>query len=154
MNIGGPEELVEILGNTPVVLRQVTLGLDDAAAQQHKEGETWSIVEVVGHLVDVEQRSLDRLHHIQTEDNPEATGYDPDEMVRARGYSTQSLNIVLETFETSRAKRIAALTALDEAGWQRGAGVVGYGPTTLEQMTVHSCNHDVAHITQIVKLLP
>jgi uncharacterized damage-inducible protein DinB len=146
-------ELIDALRKGPTVLTAVLAGVDeDLAHVRPAEGE-WSIVEVVGHLADVELRALVRIALIQDEDNPELTGYDVDGMVRERGYQSQSLAEVMELFLPLRATRVATLEALTAEQWLRTGEVPGRGATPLTAITVHLCWHDTNHIAQIVNIL-
>lgn len=151
MRLGGPEELMEIMANSPLVLRYIATGLDDEAIRSRPSQGGWSTIEVVGHLVDVERRAIDRIDEIQREDNPVVQGVDESEMVAEAGYQEQLLEDVLATFEALRNERLAKLEAIDESVWQRQCTFAGFGPATLEEHTGHLCNHDVNHITQIVR---
>lgn len=153
MRLGGPEELMEIMENTPVVLRYIMTDLDEDSIRNRPVDGGWSPIEVVGHLVDVERRSIDRIDDIQREDNPVVQGVDESEMVAAAEYQEQQLANVLASFESLRKERLVKLAALDDAVWQRECTFAGFGPATLEEHTGHLCNHDVNHITQIVRQL-
>src|SRR5688572_24216237 len=119
--MGGPDELIDLLRKTPVILRGLTNGLDDAAAQARNGDDAWSVVEVIGHLIDAERRAIDRIATVIAEDDPVLEGYDQMALVERQAYWSRSLADVLEAFETVRAERIAALEALDEAAWSRRA---------------------------------
>jgi uncharacterized damage-inducible protein DinB len=151
MAIGGPDELVELLTNTPVILRQLTEDMDVDATQQ-RDPNGWSTREIVGHLIDVELRAVDRLELILAEDNPTVDGYDPNEMVSRQKYQEQNLNDLVVMFAGLRAERLEGLKALDDADWQRGCTSSDGVPMTLFEINTHSCNHDVSHLAQIAWL--
>ena len=90
------DELIDSLSKLPVLLPVVLADVDAENARfRPAEGE-WSTVEVVGHLIDVEERALLRIALIQEQDNPELTGYDPDAMVVERGYQDQPLQPLVD----------------------------------------------------------
>ena len=65
MTIGDNDELIDLLRKTPVILRGLVAGLDDAAAKARAGDDGWAVVEVVGHLVDAERRAIDRIATVE-----------------------------------------------------------------------------------------
>jgi len=148
-SVGGPDELIDLLRKTPAILRGLTAGLDDASAQARAGDNDWSVVEVVGHLVDAERRARERIEQLQREDLPHLEGYDQMALVERHAYRSRSLAEVLAEFERERGERIASLEALDANGWQRGGTFASHGPVTLREITLHMCWHDANHLAQI-----
>ena len=149
--IGRPEELIDLLRTTPVILRGLTAHLDDAGARARGGDDGWSVVEVVGHLVDAERRAIARIATVQAEENPVLEGYDQMALVERNAYRLRSLAEVLAEFDAVRAERIAALEALDESGWERRATLSTYGTGSLREITIHMCGHDANHVAQIAR---
>ncbi len=152
MPLGDSAELIEILSNTPVLLRQVTVDLTPEQASRRLAGEPWSPVEIVGHFVDVERRALDRIREINTGSTDPVPPIDEMGMVARGGYQDRALEDVLDEFERLRKERIAGLEALPAEAWSHEFTVAGFDTVTLTQITTHLCNHDVNHIAQIVRL--
>ncbi len=143
------DELIDSLSKLPVLLPVVLSAVDaENATFRPAEGE-WSTVEVVGHMVDVEERAVMRIALIQEQDNPELTGYDPDAMVVERGYQDQPLQPLVDRLLALRAERLALLRALSPEQWVRTGFVPGRGATPLTAVTVHLCWHDTTHLAQI-----
>lgn len=151
MRLGGPEELIIIMNNTPAILRHVTAPPGSEALRRRPSDDAWSPIEIAGHLLDTEQIELERIALIQAEDTPLVESVDERAMVEAANYQDQSMDEVLSTFESLRAQRINLLESLDESVWERSWHFAGFGPVTLEQHTGHLCKHDVVHITQILE---
>ncbi len=150
--LGGNKELTDLLRKTPVVLRALTGGMEDDAAHQ-RDSEGWSVVEIVGHLIDAELRAIDRIAMIQRAQDPVLEGYDQTGMVAERAYQERQLPGVLDEFERLREERVAALERLDDADWERRATLSAYGEASLREITIHMCWHDVNHLAQIAALL-
>ena len=151
---GGPEELIEILAATPVVLRQLVAGVDDEAARQSGGAGGWAIVEVVAHLCDAEERAADRIRLITTasEEEPVIEGYDQIALAEQRAYRSMALSETLDRFERLRAARLELLAALDELDWIRTGRHADSGTLTLHALTTHMCKHDAIHLAQIARL--
>ena len=149
---GGPEELIEILRATPVVLRQLVAGVDDEAARRSAGPDEWAIVEVVAHLCDAEERAADRIRLITSEEEPDIEGYDQVALAEQRAYRAMDLSETLERFERLRAARIELLEALEDTDWFRTGRHAESGLLTLHALTTHMCKHDAVHLAQIARL--
>src|SRR5262249_58996037 len=116
---GSPDDLVEMLRTTPVVLRTLVRGVDDARARVAPGEREWSVVEVAAHLADADEKAIDRIIRMTGENEPVIEGYDQVELAERRGYRQMNLSEVLDRFERLRAERIALLEPLDAAAWER-----------------------------------
>ncbi|MEP7082335.1 MAG: DinB family protein [Chloroflexota bacterium] len=148
------EETLKILRGTPVVLRSLVRGLDEAAwRRQPAEGE-WAVVEVVAHLADSDERAAARVRRMLAEDDPTLPGYDQGALARERRYIEMDPTEALERFERVRSEHVALLEGLDDAGWRR-TGVHGeQGPMDVELYEMHGAAEDVDHMAQIARLIP
>jgi uncharacterized damage-inducible protein DinB len=150
--LGGPNQLISILRDTPVILGTLVHGVGDHAASTPADDE-WSVVEVVGHLCDAERRAITRIAQLTTEDRPLLQGYDQEEMVERQRYREQPLDHVLEQFMALRTERISALEELGPDDWERVGLWEGTEAITLKQITTHMCGHDMTHLAQIARLV-
>lgn len=149
---GGPDELIDILRATPELLRTLTQTIDDEQARQAPDSEAWSIVEVVAHLADVEERAIQRIRRIMAETEPLLERMQPAALAVERGYRQQQLSEVIPRFEQLRQERLSLLASLPATAWERTARHAEHGVMTLYQLTVHMCQHDVTHLAQIARL--
>jgi uncharacterized damage-inducible protein DinB len=147
------DELIDSLRKTPILLAALLAGVDETLAHARPAEGEWSAVETIGHLIDAEERAVDRIAQIVEEDDPVLAGYDPDALVREHDYQSRSLQSVVDRFEALRTERIAALSALTPEQWQRTATFMGRGATPLTAITVHMCWHDANHLAQIAEAL-
>jgi hypothetical protein len=143
------DELIDSLRKTPVLLNALLAEVDDETARMRPADGEWSTVEVVGHLVDAEERAVARIALVLQEDDPALAGYDQNALVRERGYQTQPLQTVVDRLLALREERIAALSALTPAQWRRTGAFMGRDATPLTAITVHMCWHDTNHLAQI-----
>jgi hypothetical protein len=150
---GGPDELIDILRATPLVLRALVGGVDDERARTAPGEREWSIVEVVAHLADAEEKAADRIARMTREDEPVIEGYDQVALAERRGYRRMNLSEVLTRFERLRAERIGLLEPLAAADWQRTGRQAEQGILTLYGLTAHMCKHDAVHLAQIARLV-
>lgn len=147
-------EAVAILGRTPSLLNAWLLGLPAAWLDAHEGGETWSPVEVVGHLVHGEREDwMPRLRRL-LEHGP-ALPFDPFDrfaQLRERGRPVADL---LAEFERRRAANLGDLVAmgLGESDLERTGMHPDLGPVTLRQLLACWVAHDLDHVMQIARVL-
>jgi len=148
---GGPDDLIEMLRATPIVMRALVAGVEDERARVAPGEGEWSIVEIAAHLADADEKAIDRIVRMTGEDAPVIEGYDQVELAERRRYREMKLSEVLDRFARLRAERVALLEPLDAAGWERTGRHTQVGAITLLQLTVRMCKHDAIHLAQIAQ---
>ena len=147
-------DLTDALAAGPDALEGVLVGLDGDLARRARGGdEGWSVLEVVCHLRDAEERAAERMRAIRDEDDPHIAGYDQDAWVVERGYAGDDLRGALAAFSRHRAAHVAALRALTPDGWGRAGMHDEWGRITIENHTIHVATHDVQHLAQVARAL-
>ncbi len=123
--------------------------------QPHATGgdEGWSVIEVICHLRDAEEISLQRMQAMRDQANPTITGYDQEALARDRDYKSQDLRLALEGFNHYRSQYVAALSALTLAEWDRPGQHSELGQITIMAHTIHHTCHDAIHCAQIATQL-
>jgi hypothetical protein len=150
MPYNAKQELLEVYGHNPTTLRTLVHGLsDDELRKQGTGDELWSILEVVCHLRDTEQRAFARVQQMVWEDRPFLSGYDPAKVAIESDYLSQSLDEALDTFEGARREQIAYLQELADEQWSRTAEHEEVGEITVLSLTNHMALHDSVHFAQI-----
>ncbi len=149
-----PRDLIDALKATPETLTALLKGVSQAQAAFATGGdEGWSVVEVVCHLRDAEEISIQRMQAMRDQENPSITGYDQEALARDRDYRHQELRSALAEFIAFRETYIAELLALLPADWQRPGSHNEFGHITLLDHTVHHACHDSIHCAQIARQL-
>ena len=80
-------EIVKTLRATPVVLRALVEGIDDARLRRRPAPREWAIIEVVGHLADTEERALGRVRRMLAEEDPVLAPFDQEAWPRSAATS-------------------------------------------------------------------
>ena len=107
------------------------------------EGE-WGPTEIVRHLIAVEdQVHRARLAQVARQDDPHWTWTEPGP---AAGFDDASLLEVLTVFARRRAKTVAMVRALDEAGWARSGTHETYGRLDVAGLLRLAIYHDSEHL--------
>jgi hypothetical protein len=115
--------------------------------------EGWSIVEVLCHLRDAEQRTLERTIAIRDESDPFLAAYDQEAWARERAYSQGDLREALAGFVALRARLLEVLGALSKAEWERTGRHEEQGSIAISDLIVHIVAHDAVHAAQIARQL-
>ena len=149
-----PRDLVDALRATPDLLRGLLAGYTEEQAQAARGGdEGWSVVEVVCHLRDAEERAVERMRAMRDADEPLLPGYDQEAWARERNYAAANLQDAVAAFARHRAQHAADLAALTPEQWRRTGLHEEHGQITIEAHTLHMVSHDVQHSAQIARQL-
>jgi hypothetical protein len=148
------EEILKVLRGTPIVLRRLVRGLDDATWRRRGGEGEWAIVEVVAHVGDTDERALGRVRRMLGEDDPVLPGYDQEALAVERRYLEMNPDEMLERFEQIRREHLAVLDALDDAGWRRTGTHAEQGPMDVQLYETHVAGEDVDHLAQIARMVP
>lgn len=148
-------ETIALLERTPAVLNALLRGLPEVWTLSNEGQDTWSPLEIVGHLIHGEQTDwIPRTRVIMAKD--ESRTFVPFE----RGGHTQliaerSLNSLLDEFAKIRAESLASLKAmnLQPADLSRRARHPAFGPVTLSQLLATWVAHDLTHLHQISRVM-
>ena len=148
-------QAIEVLHNTPAVLRAMLGGLSDPWVFNNYGEKTFSPFDVVGHLIHGERTDwIPRAKIILEYD--ESKPFDTfDRYAMYKDSQGISLAELLDTFETLRGENIRALEAMDltpEKLTLRGTHPQ-LGPVQLVNHLALWVVHDLNHIAQIAKAM-
>ncbi|MDI3339839.1 MAG: DinB family protein [Sphaerobacter sp.] len=147
-------ELLDVYRATPQTLRALLRGLpDEVVRAAGPDEDPWSIVEIVCHLRDAEERVIERVRRMRDEERPALAAYDQAALAQARRYRDQSLTQALEAFCRLREEQIALLEALAPEEWQRAGVHAEVGEITIQQLVAHMAAHDAVHLAQIARCI-
>jgi hypothetical protein len=128
--------------------------VDDELARRARGGdEGWSVVEVLCHLRDAEERTIERVEAMRDLDEPDIAPYDQDALAIERNYAEQGLQPALAAFLGHRERLVAILRALPVAAWDRAGHHAEAGRITIENLALHMASHDVQHLGQCSRAL-
>jgi len=145
-------DLLEALRATPDVFKRLLKGLTQEQAISLRGGdENWSIVEVMCHLRDAEERALERMRLMRDQPEPALVGYDQEAWARERNYAAADLRNTFDSFLRFRATHVAELTALPPQAWDRVGIHAEQGRITIATHTLHIVSHDFIHAAQIAR---
>lgn len=116
----------------PASLRDAVADLGPADLDAFPVPGTWSIRQIVAHLVDSDLIASHRMKRVAAEENPLLIGYDESAFARSLSYEGEPLGELLDLFALNRAQTARILRALpDETFGRRGVhnerGIVRLG---------------------------
>jgi uncharacterized damage-inducible protein DinB len=145
--------LLERLRGTPARVEERVRGLAPETLRR-RDGEAWSIQEILGHLVQVETLWHGRLDDyesgrevLRAADMEKRRTFDAD-------YNNRDVEEILANFRGSRMRLVERLAELDEAGVERTARHPRLDvPMRVIDMVVFAAEHDDHHLARITELI-
>jgi DinB superfamily len=149
------DRALEVLERTPRAIEAVLGGLSPEWLTVNEGPETFSPVDVLGHLIHGEETDWIPRARIILE-HGEARAFEPfDRFAFRRTLAGVPLPTLLATFARLRASSLSTLRALDLQPAQlalRGTHP-SLGPVTLEQLLATWVVHDLGHLGQITRVM-
>lgn len=152
------EQAKDILRRTPATLDALLRGLPAEWVNGTEGPDTWSPLDVLGHLVHGEEEDWIPRAQIILQ-HGESSAFEPfDRFAYLERDSTKGKDLadLLTTFEALRAKNLEALDDMDLENGDRltlHGTHPEFGRVTLGQLIATWATHDLAHIVQIARVL-
>ena len=148
------KDLLDALRAAPAVYEGVLHGYTAEQARAARGGdEGWSVVEVMCHLRDAEERALERTRAMRDADDPPLASYDQEAWARERNYAGADLSTALAAFVYLRTQHVDELAALPTAAWERTGRHEEQGQITISGHIQHMVSHDSINAAQIARQL-
>jgi hypothetical protein len=148
------QDLLDAYRATPETLQALLRNYSHERAVPTRGGEEdWSVVEVICHLRDSEEASLQRTRLMRDQSNPMLSARDPAKLAVELNYASTSLDSALSAFLRFRADHIQELTGLRAEQWERTGEHPSVGQITISGMIAHLVAHDAIHLAQISRQL-
>jgi uncharacterized damage-inducible protein DinB len=148
------QDLLDAYRATPDTLTSLLQNVSQEQATAARGGdENWSVIEVLCHLRDAEERNLERIQLMRTQDNPILESYNQEQWARERNYAAAHLDEALDAFLKFRALTLYELTALAPHEWQRPGRHSEVGQIDIVNYMQHIVSHDSIHLAQIARQL-
>ncbi|MFZ9858280.1 MAG: DinB family protein [Roseiflexaceae bacterium] len=132
----------------PSHLQTVMASLSEAQLR-FKPANEWSVIENIGHLIDIDELYVGRVDRILAEERPEFPRFEPDPIVATKGYQQMNGHDVLQQFIATRQATIDGLSTIEPDELNRAGMHAVYGEMTLLRLVEQLANHDQKHLVQI-----
>jgi hypothetical protein len=123
--------------------------VNEAVACQVHAPYTWTIKQVVGHLIDTERIFAERLHHFVAADDQAMPGMEQDDYVNNQDFHTPKLTSLVDELLFCRQANILLLQRIPEAFWDR-TGIASGHPISVRALAYCLVGH-IEHHMRIVK---
>lgn len=127
-------------------------GLGDAEAMTRHPPYTWSLKEVVGHILDCERIFGYRALRFARGDATELPGFEENGYARAAGSDARSLEGLLEEFEALRRSHILFFDTLPPEAWDR-RGTANGTSVSVRAIAYIMAGHERHHLGIVRKRL-
>lgn len=107
---------------------------------------TWSIQQIVMHMMDSDLIASDRMKRVAAEDNPKLIGYDENAFAKNLHYDKMDAMAACEVFRLNRLITAATLRLLPVSAFARTGLHSERGPITLANLVETYANHLDHHL--------
>jgi hypothetical protein len=149
------ENTIALLERTPATLNAWLRELPEAWTLSNEGGKTWSVFDIVGHLIHGEKTDwMTRARIIRK--FGETRAFDPfDRLAQFRESAGKSLGELLEEFTRLRAENLKELRAMSlrREDFERCGRHPALGVVTMSQLLATWAVHDLTHLHQITRVL-
>jgi uncharacterized damage-inducible protein DinB len=128
------------------LLVQATNGLTPEQCREHPIPGTWSIAELVGHVLDCDLVFADRIKRIIAEPAPILQAFDENVWITGLVSSEIPVDEGAALFAANRQWMTRILRAQDKAAFSRTGTHTEKGPQTLAEVLVYATNHLDHHL--------
>jgi DinB superfamily len=131
----------------PAILRTLIADAGDDLRTRPEPSE-WSVVELIGHIVDAELNSSVRYRSILAQDEPDLVPYDQDEWANRLHSTADSVDELVAIFDTLRAANLRLWAATSATDRGRIGNHLERGPESYELTFRLLAGHDRVHVAQ------
>ena len=148
-------DTIAVLSRTPAALDALLRDLPDLWIRRSEGGDTWSVFDVIGHLIQGERTDwMPRARIIMQ--FGETRAFDPfDRLAQRRESVGKSLGQLLDEFDCLRAANLDELRGLKltPEDLQRRGRHPAFGGVTLSQLLATWAAHDLTHLHQVSRIM-
>ena len=149
------EDALASLTAMPEALQRRLVDLTDAQLRFKPVADTFSVLENVCHLRDIEVEGYARrLALLLQADNPLLPDLDGSALARERRYNSQALQPALDAFVSSRRASLAILAGVTSGQLERRGFFENVGQVSLGRLLELWVEHDQGHLKELDDLLP
>lgn len=144
---------LEAAEKSPKLIAAAVSGLPDKTLRFKPSPDKWSILQILGHLSDMEIVLAYRMRQILADDNPTIAPLDQDKWAAKLGYERENPSELVAAYGLNRYGNLRLLRRLSVADLEKGA----FHPELNRKMTVAEIVERIAahgpnHLEQIERL--
>lgn len=147
-----PPGVLSQMNSNAQAIRALVAGCSGHQARWKPDAASWSVLEVVNHLLDEEREDFRaRLDLILHRGGEAWFRIDPEGWVTRRGYNQRELEPSLDGFLAAREESLAWLRGLGQVDWTM-AYQAPFGAIRAGDILASWLAHDLLHMRQLVEL--
>lgn len=146
---------LEILQRTPDTLFAILQGISSDWTHNNEGGDTWSVYDIIGHLIHGEKTDWIPRIEIMLSDNKDKTFESFDRFAQFEESKDKTLAALLAEFKSLREKNIKSLQSfhLTKNDFTKKGNHPALGEVTLAQLIATWTVHDLNHLAQISRVM-
>lgn len=154
MNFTLPKS-IEILERTPTVLITMLQNISAGWTSNNEGGESWSVYDIIGHLIEGEKTDWIPRMEIILSDRPNKAFEPFDRFAQFEESKEKSLAQLLDEFKQLRKANIHRLLSkkITDKNMEEKGIHPAFGEITLAQLIATWAVHDLNHIAQISRVM-
>lgn len=146
-----PPAVATLLQSAAAMIHAELGALPPAALEFHPAEGEWCAKEVLGHLIECEQRGFSgRIRIILASDNPALEGWDQEAVARARHDCRRDWPSLYQEFLRLRSASVEQVARLAPTDLSRGGQHPKVGRLTVSDLLHEWVHHDRNHIRQML----
>jgi hypothetical protein len=146
------QNVISLMDSNAQAISALVAGCSDHQARWKPDAASWSILEVINHLLDEEREDFcARIDLVLHQGEAAWFRIDPRGWVTERGYNQRDLEPSLQEFLAAREASLAWLRGLGEVEWATGYQAP-FGEIRAGDFLASWVAHDVLHMRQLVEL--
>ena len=146
------QSIVAKMGSNAQAIRSLVRECSEQEARWKPSATSWSILEVINHLLDEEREDFRKRIDVVLHRNEEAWfRIDPEGWATERGYNQRELEPSLRGFLAAREESLDWLRGLGEAAWTKEYEAP-FGKIRAGDFLAAWLAHDVLHMRQLIRL--
>ena len=149
------QQTMALLTRTPAALDALLRGLPETWTMRSEGEDTWSVFDVVGHLIDGERVNwIPRARMIL--ESGESRTFEPfDRLGHVREGRGKTLEQLLDEFTRLRQENVGELSALNlrREDLERRGRHPAFGVVSLSELLATWATHDLTHLHQVSRIM-
>ncbi len=141
------DEPADLIASCEATLDTLGLLMGDINEEIQDSGDSWTIAQILNHLLDTERRYLARVRRVSRERHPHMRVMPDADYTRLSALKAWTL------FFDLRRQQIRTLKRLKPDDWRRSGTLTPVGRVTIASLVRHLVAHDAAHTAQIARRL-
>jgi hypothetical protein len=138
-------DIVSILAGQLDEIQQTLANVSEADALKIHSAYTWTVKQVIGHVIDSDRVFGHRAHWIARNGGAPLASFDENAFMDAADFNRWPLAELFDELTLVRLGNIALFRNLDEAAWTR-QGVVSENPASVRAMAYVMAGHAQHHL--------